>query len=196
MLKEGRLQPWEMDKTNPSVLAKEDELYLLDDKNPIRKFTENGAEKSLTALDLAMNGIKARKPESFAEKIKTDSTGKPIEDMEIAIVGEHFDRYSEQFSKVGTSKDNLVAAFKFERQKDKDLTAEVFFVVEGLLEGPRRLLGVVLPHSLGHEMDDALDSNDARSRPTWAGIGPTPVGRFNAVDNQGPRPNDRWRTRS
>jgi len=72
-----RISAAELDKTSP-LPTLEDDLMLLDDTAVIHKFREGKATREMTALDIQLAKIKARKPASkFNEKIGAGAADSP-----------------------------------------------------------------------------------------------------------------------
>jgi hypothetical protein len=72
-VRKGRINPAEMDETAGPTLV--DRLLKLDAVQKVHKFSENGKEKSLTALDAELRAIQQRAPLYKGEKIKDSKTG-------------------------------------------------------------------------------------------------------------------------
>lgn len=130
-LKEGKILPSELDESNPASIKAR--LYRADCVTPVIKHAEKGGKggkggkvKPLTELDLQMAEIDRRPAFKFAERFKDPLSSKKGEDAETSKIEEHFEAYSEQFGKVGMTKEKLLAGFKAERSRNVKLTAEEF----------------------------------------------------------------------
>lgn len=121
-LKAGKISPREMDKPNgrPNLF---DQLFALDSSTVVHKFSENGKEKALTALDLAMDNIDAR-PSLFSEKFKQPGTGSNNstlgkDEAELAEVERFFESHSDELGKVGFTKAEFVETYKKTDAKER-----------------------------------------------------------------------------
>ena len=123
--KSGKIQPWELDESNPKVPSIKQRLYNADARNVVHKYSENGKEVAMTQLDFVLEAIRSRKPETFADKVPGASF-KVSEDAEIAKIEANYDKFSETYQKHGTTKESMVKAFKARRQGKPDLTADEF----------------------------------------------------------------------
>ena len=94
----------------------------------VHKFSEKGKTLTLSDFDLQVRELEAR-PSRFAEHFADPPEARSGEDDEAAKVEAHFEAYSESFRKVGTTKEDLVGAFKARRKDDPKLTAERFLKV-------------------------------------------------------------------
>jgi hypothetical protein len=114
-------------KLPPAEHAAARELMLLLAQNPaVQKFTEEGKEVERTALAHYIATLD-RRPRLFTELARGGSGGKPgSASEEAAKVKEHFEAYSEQFSRAETTEEDLLKAFEAARKIDPKLTAEAF----------------------------------------------------------------------
>lgn len=123
-----KIRPDELDESNQKVPSLRQQMYFADAKTVVHKYTENGKEVGMTQLDMLMESVRARKPETFSEKIP--ASGKPLpEDGEIAKIGAHFEQFSESFLGLGQTKEKLVEGFKVRRKMNPTVTAEEYLSV-------------------------------------------------------------------
>lgn len=113
---EGRLPPALADPLVPFMMTL--------DAGRVRKFSEGGPGR--TQLDEFMS-ILDQSPTyiSFAERVKQPAGGGG-KDPEVARVEQHYQKFSERYAKVGTTKEKLVKAFNYERKQNPHLTADEF----------------------------------------------------------------------
>ncbi len=105
------------------------ELLMLLPHDTVHTFAEkDGRQVKATAFDRALSILKARpKLHTFAEKVKGGGAGgKGTADEEKAQVEEHWNSFSERFTRMGTSKQAFIAAFEKRRTQTPDLTAEQY----------------------------------------------------------------------
>ena len=134
MSKAGKLTPAELDRAHPANVF--DRLMRTDASQVVHSYRDKGKEIALTAFDLAKQEIERRRPFAFSERVKSGTggasgtgTADDNSDGEVAKVEAHYERFSENFKKLGTKKDGLVAGFKAARKADEELTAEEFLGV-------------------------------------------------------------------
>lgn len=123
----GKILPYELDQTNPANLR--DRLMRADAITPVRTFSERGKKVELTELDLQMKEIDNRKPFTFSERMKAGKAGTnhlEAADHETAELEAHYEMFSEQFSKQGTTKEAMIKAFKGEKSMRPQLTVDEF----------------------------------------------------------------------
>jgi hypothetical protein len=77
MVAEGRVDPAEMDASDPDTPTLVDRLMRLDASRVVRKFSEAGKTVSVTALEDEMRAIQRRTPRRFAEKLTAGGKGGP-----------------------------------------------------------------------------------------------------------------------
>lgn len=125
MVKEGRISPAELDKTNPKVLPIDEQLLLADARTPVRKFTEAGKEIGLTQYDLLVNSIKARKPFQFGERIPSpNNPANP--DEEIAKVEKFYEDHKVDLQKFSfAKKEDFVDVYKKSTPEQKKQLLEM-----------------------------------------------------------------------
>jgi hypothetical protein len=101
-------------------------LYDLPATGNLEKFSESGKAKTGSKLDAALARLKGgpilRK---YGEKLR-DPADKAGVEGEVAKVEAHFESFSEDFQKCGTTKEELVGAFKNRAKREPGLTAERF----------------------------------------------------------------------
>lgn len=121
--KAGRIMPRELDAADPANLR--NRLMRADGKTVVEKFKEKGKTVELTELDLQMREIEKRPPFKFSERIpagKVQDSGDGEKDKVIA----HYEQFAERFTKLGTSKEDMVKAFESSVKRRPGLTAEAF----------------------------------------------------------------------
>lgn len=131
-VKAGKVTPRELDPRDPANLR--DRLLRADSRSVIASFTESAGgrkvKRNMTELDLQIREVEGRRPFLFGEKVRSGQPGGGAADSEseteVQKVEDHWDSYSEQFTKMSTPKEELVGAYKTRRKQDPTLTAERF----------------------------------------------------------------------
>jgi len=118
----GRLPPVEKETVRKRLMRA--------DTKTVHKYTEGKTVVEGTEFDLQVKELESR-PVLFGEVIRggRSAGGNTTEEVEVEKVAQHWETYSETFTKIGTDKDELVKAFKTQRKTEKDLTAEKFLRV-------------------------------------------------------------------
>ena len=130
MVKAGKVLPAELDRGDPKSPRPTlvDRLLRADARQKVHKFSENGKTVELTELELQMREVESR-PQlvRFGERsVKTGPGGAAGRDGEKAKVKEHYERFSEDFRRMGTTEEELTKAFEAAQKRDPDLTAAKF----------------------------------------------------------------------
>lgn len=115
LLKQGKVTPAAIDA------GLRDQLYRAD---AVKKFSDGKTEldKQFAVLEAGPVVLK------FNEQVKG---GKPNPDTEKAAVEQHYEQFSEQFSRAGTSKETLVKGFEIQRKTQPRLTAKEYLGLAG-----------------------------------------------------------------
>jgi hypothetical protein len=113
----GKLTPAEKDGERQDLLAL--------DRTVIHRFSEGGKTIQESMFDRRVRRLRAR-PSMFGERFRDPANSGTGAQGEKAKVEAHYETYSEQFAKYGTSKEDLVGAFESRRKQDPGLTAERF----------------------------------------------------------------------
>ncbi len=121
LVKSGQVLPAEVD-------AGLVELLMLLPHDTVHTFAEkDGRQVKATAIDRALSILKGRpKLHTFAEKVKGGGKAAGAADEEKALVEEHWNSFSERFTRMGVSKDAFTKAFEKRRTQTPDLTAEQY----------------------------------------------------------------------
>jgi len=119
LIKQGKVLPAEIDA------GLKDQLYRADG---VQKFSDG-----LTELDKQL-AILEKRPAiaKFHEIGKTGPGGTATafsENAEVAAVEQHYEQFAETFRKTGTSKDDIVKAYKSAAQREPGLTAKAFLKI-------------------------------------------------------------------
>lgn len=112
-------------KLPPAIKDSVERRLMRTDARTVYKFTEGGKTVSRTPFDDAVAELEAM-PTLFAERFASPSPAAGSEDAEVAKVEAHYSAFSESFGKLGTSKEDMVKAYKARRSGDKQLTADQF----------------------------------------------------------------------
>jgi hypothetical protein len=119
-LKQGKISPPELDRPNgkPNLV---DLLMTLDGKTPVFKFTENGKEVSLTALDQQMAMIDARQITKLGEKVKNpNDTNKSAEESEeMAQIEKFYEEHQEDMKTLNYTKEEWLKVYKAASPTDR-----------------------------------------------------------------------------